>query len=211
MPNINKDFIELLNKIQKTKEADIQQYFEEVAEYLFNHMAIKAGDKEFTFAEIEFYFYKENEFEGPLYNCTYPRTRNAGQFFWHYSGLDICFESKEEKRYFGGILIRSLMKDGEIIAGPMRCSDEIMNSCEECMPFLIDYETHVGKPKSAIRYGIDADKNDNESNIEFCYYIPGIEWTRPRGKVLVADKTTGGYKEKSKTDYYSAQPDKRNN
>ena len=60
-------FIELLNKIQEKKKGDdIQQYFADVAKYLFEHVAIEAGGKTFTFAEVEFYYYKEGDFEGPL-------------------------------------------------------------------------------------------------------------------------------------------------
>ena len=43
-----------MNKIQEKKKGDdIQQYFAEVADYLFKHVAIQAGETRFTFAEIE--------------------------------------------------------------------------------------------------------------------------------------------------------------
>lgn len=207
MQNISNNFIRLLNKIQEKKKGDnIQQYFAEVADYLFKHVAIQAGETRFTFAEIEFYYYKEGEFEGPLYNCTYPRTRKSGKFFWHYSGMDICFESSEEKKYFGGILIRSVKRGSEIIAGPMRCSDEIMNSCDGELPCLVDRETACETPVSTIRYGIEA---DNNQNMKFCFYIEPETWNRKREGVLVADKATGRYKNVSKTDYYTAEPKKR--
>ena len=181
MQNISNDFIELLNKIQEKKKGDdIQQYFAEVADYLFKHVAIQAGETKFTFAEIEFYYYKEGTFEGPLYNCTYPRTRKVGKFFWHYSGMDICFESSEEKKYFGGILIRSIKKGNKIIAGPMRCSDEIMNSCDGELPCLVDIETENGTPDSTIRYGIESDKNQD---MKFCFYIEP-ETSRTQEKII---------------------------
>lgn len=204
-------FIELLKEIQEKKsEADLLQFFKKVADCLFNHVAIQAGETTFIFAEIEFYYYKKDVFEGPMYNCTYPRTKHAGQFFWHYSGMDICFESSEENRCFGGILIRSIKKDGEIIAGPMRCSDEIMNSCKDEMPRLVDRETGCESPVSTIRYGIKADKTDNKAGMKLRYYIKQDDsWKRKRKGVLVADKTTGGYKKVSKTDYYPAQPQER--
>lgn len=207
MNNNCNNFIELLKEIQEKKsEEDLLQFFTKVADYLFNHVAIQAGETKFTFAEIEFYYYKKDVFEGPMYNCTYPRTKHAGQFFWHYSGMDICFESNEEDRCFGGILIRSIKKDGEIIAGPMRCSDEIMNSCEGEMPRLIENKTHVGEIEQTNRYGIKADETDNKTDMKLRYYIKQDSWYRKRNGVLVADQTTGGYKEVSKTDYYTAQP-----
>lgn len=202
-------FIELLKEIQEKKsEADLLKFFTRVADRLFKEVAIQAGETTFTFAEIEFYYYNKDVFEGPMYNCTYPRTKHAGQFFWHYSGMDICFESSEENRCFGGILIRSIKKDGEIIAGPMRCSDEIMNSCKDEMPRLVDRETGCESPVSTIRYGIEADKTDNKAGMKLRYYIikQDDSWKRKRKGVLVADKTTGGYKKVSKTDYYTAQP-----
>lgn len=210
MNNNCNDFIELLKEIQEKKsEGDLLKFFTRVADRLFKEMAIKAGETTFTFAEIEFYYYKKDMFEGPMYNCTYPRTKHAGQFFWHYSGMDICFESSEKNRCFGGILIRSIKKENEIIAGPMRCSDEIMNSCKDEMPRLVDRETGCESPVSTIRYGIEADKTDNKAGMKLRYYIRQGSWNRKREGVLVADKTTGGYKEVSKTDYYPAQPQER--
>ena len=64
---------------------------------------------------------------------TYPRDGyEAGQLFYHLSGIDICFESHYNGKSgkFGGILIRSI-KDGDlIIAGPLNCKDEILNVCK---------------------------------------------------------------------------------
>jgi hypothetical protein len=211
MNNICNNLFELLKEIQEKKsEEDLLQFFTKVADYLFNHVAIQAGETKFTFAEIEFYYYKKDVFEGPMHNCTYPRTKDVGQFFWHYSGMDICFESSEKDMFFGGILIRSIKKGNEIIAGPMRCSDEIMNSCKDEMPRLIEYEAHLGKPEQTIRYGIEADKKDNKTGMKLRYYIKQDDsWKRKRKGVLVTDKTTGGYKKVSKTDYYPAQPQER--
>ena len=196
------DFITELSKVSQLKESsEMEVYFDKLSDYLFHHLAIKAGEKTYTFIEVEFYYYNKNGiFNGPLYSCTYPRTRNAGQFFWHYSGLDICFESSEENRYFGGILIRSLKKQKddqkkndeereEIIAGPMRCSDEILNSCETKLPELIEYESNPdSEPQTTFRYGVKTDKEQDK----YRYFIPQDKWTRTRNNVLVEDKSTGG-------------------
>ena len=210
MNNNCNNLFELLKEIQEKKSEDeLLQFFTKVADLLFKQVAIQAGKTTFTFAEIEFYYYKKDVFEGPMHNCTYPRTKDAGQFFWHYSGMDICFESREKERYFGGILIRSIKKGNEIITGPMRCSDEIMNSCKDEMPRLVDRETGCESPVSTIRYGIEADKTDNKAGMKLRYYIRQGSWNRKREGVLVADKTTGGYKDVSKTDFYPAQPQER--
>ncbi len=217
--------IEKLNEISQLKErGDIQAYFDDLADYLFHHVAIEAGDDTFTFIEVEFYYYQKGEvgkkgiFDGEkIFNCTYPRTQEAGKLLWHYSGVDICFKSIEKDKFFGGILIRSLMKKGkknkkdEIIAGPMRCSNELMNSCNEKMPSLIDYEANLDKePVSTIRYGIKADLEQKESPIYLAYYIKPDSWNRNRGKVLVANKA-GGYDKRDKIDSYPANPERREN
>ena len=200
----------LLEVSHYNNQDEIQRYFGEVADKLFKHVAIEAGNDIFTFVEVEFYYYKKGVFEGPLFNCTYPRTRTVGQFFWHYSGMDICFESIEKKGYFGGILIRSLKKrSGEIIAGPMRCSNEIMNSCNGEMPRLIEHKTECEVSDPITRYGIEADIKHNEAGMKLRYYVEQKTWNRKRSNVLVADNTTGDYKQVSKTDYYTAQPQKR--
>ncbi len=211
-------FIGKLKEISLKKQEDLQQYFKEVAEYLFRHVLIKAGNDEYTFIEVEFYYYQDGDFKGPLYNCTYPRTRKAGQLFWHYSGVDICFESSENEGFFGGILIRGLKKykegleknNYEIIAGPMRCSDELMNSCEKELPIIVDgVSLSINEPQPTIRYGIKADVEQSEPKMFFCYYLEQESWNRTRKNVLVADKDSGGYKKVTKTDYYTARPDKR--
>ena len=202
----NEKNVLLQKPLEQFKPSKPVETFKQIAHNLMNNYCIRCWEKDYYFAEIEFYYYKEGEFEGPLYNCTYPRTRNVGKFFWHYSGMDICFESSEEKKYFGGILIRSIKRGSEIIAGPMRCSDEIMNSCDGELPYLVYCETACETPVSTIRYGIEADKNQN---MKFCFYIEPETWNRKREGVLVADKATGRYKNVSKTDYYIAEPKKR--
>jgi len=191
----------------------LQEHFSAIAKEMFGRIAIKAGDKYFKLIEVEFYYFKQGTFEGPLFNCTYPRTRDAGQLFWHYSGIDICFDSKEDDLTFGGILIRSIMnEDGKIIAGPMRCSDELMNCCKQDLPIIVDYETGFHEePKTTFRYGIkaDKDKEKNPEGIKLRYYLPQDSWTRKREQVLVADEKTGSYKKENKRDYYTALPKKR--
>ena len=95
---------------------------------------VKCGDKFFFFAEIEFYYYRASDkkdlekagmnWEG----VTYSRNTNAGDFFYHLSGCDICFKSDENE--CGGILIRSLIDESEkVVAGPMNCVNAMLNAC----------------------------------------------------------------------------------
>ena len=119
----------------------------DIASKLFNNYGIKCNNKIFRLAEIEFYYYDSEQYLKDRINLkwqevTYPRDGyEAGQLFYHLSGIDICFDSqyKEKSGKSGGILIRSI-KDGEkIIAGPLNSKDEILNACKNGeMPKLIE-------------------------------------------------------------------------
>lgn len=116
---------------------DIQYKFDEIAKALFLNYQITRGNTVYEFLEIEFYYYKANHED----IITYPRNLDAGMWFFHSSGVDITFESKcnniEEKSslrkagndFFGGILIRSLLKKdtNELICGPMKCTEELFD------------------------------------------------------------------------------------
>ena len=200
-------FKKKLEKIRQETSESVQAYFEKLADYLFNNIQICAGDDIYTFAEVEFYYYDKMNFSGPCFECTYPRTRSLGSFFWHNSGIDICFDSNEDYGYYGGILIRSLIKRSnegcEIIAGPMRCMIELMNSCRDKMPFLADKITKdYMRPQNTIRYGIAADKDalikEVDKTARYCYYYPQTNWTR----ICTINNSIKRY-------YYNAQPEKR--
>ena len=187
-----KVFFDELKKVeqQETGEA-LQKYFEGLARILFNKIDILAGNDRYTFAEIEFY-YRNGIFKDGQYKDTYPRTKHAGNLFWHLSGIDICFETDKEKGSYGGILIRSIVKedgkDGSLITGPMCCSDELLNSCvESCtnespaiIPILIDKVKELNnEPKPARRQGIEADKA--EGALPFCFFTERSSWKNHKG------------------------------
>lgn len=197
-----KVFLNELKNVEKLKTGEaLKAYFKGLAETLFNKIDILAGNDRYSFAEIEFYYFKNGVFDSEQYQVTYPRTKNAGRLFWHLSGIDLCFESDIEKGYYGGILIRSIVKeDGSLITGPMCCSDELLNSCVQnspieppyLIPILIDKETELNiAPRPTIRQGIKADKGKNA--IPFSFFVERSSW-----------KNHKGYN-------YAARPDYRNN
>ena len=125
----------------------IKKKCEEIAQKLFDNNGIKSGDKTFRFAEIEFYYYDramylKDKNLNKWQEVTYPRDGyEAGQLFYHLSGIDICFDSQYNGKSgkFGGILIRSIKDGNMIIAGPLNCKDEILNACKNGkMPKLIE-------------------------------------------------------------------------
>ena len=176
--------------VNNTNIQDIQKRCKKIAEMLFNKHCIKCGNKTFRFAEIEFYYYKNEESNKNNFNLdwnkeTYPRNKDAGEFFFHYSGMDICFqchfeekEKNNEYGEFGGILIRSVLDGDKIIAGPLFCVNTILNACKSEMPSLeslrpTDYQQC--EYKTDTRCGISSDKQqESGQELYLCYYVTHI-------------------------------------
>jgi hypothetical protein len=222
--------------------AQFQEYFDRIAKYILGHVAIVIGDSnskqiKYYLEEIEFYYNngkipeeeitftkdkKEKKEKKNYFSCTYKRERDAKQLFWHYSGVDICFQSDET--CYGGILIRSLTKEydnevKELIAGPLRCSNELINQgvLSNSIPRIneikwsTDRNVSINNIGSTVRQGIEnADRykielerirNVGAEKISdfpfFCYYI---KRGRENWKIRVDDKTVN----------YNSIPEKRN-
>ena len=176
---------------------EFQDYFDKIAKYIFGNVAICAGGVLYHLAEIEFY-YKNANVNTDTFTRTYKRDRKAGQLFWHYSGVDICFSTLDNQQSYGGILIRSMLKEVkagnkvqyELMTGPMRCANELINQCVKSengkLPFLAISSIKVENDIIAtIRQGVETSpsgstKEEIENrwkikNIEsipcFCYYL----------------------------------------
>lgn len=180
--------------------------FKTIAEKLINNYCIKCGNNEYYLAEIEFYYYREKDkdcFEEGKKNweeITYPRKTNAGDLFFHLSGMDICFKSdlKKDKRglvgYGGGILIRAIVDANnpkKLIVGPLTCKDVILNSCEgKEMPSLEPASRQRNiTPSKAYRYlgktDFDsiAEQKNRDGTLELAFYDSNIqeeEWNYAR-------------------------------
>lgn len=120
-------------------DEEVETIFKNIADILLNWCIIRVNTKRFRILEIEFYLMggKHDDI------ITYPRTdMEGGEWFFHRSGVDICFYShcaiidshfdlnKENK--FGGILIRSIEEVdyqmapiGKPIFGPWNSMDVI--------------------------------------------------------------------------------------
>ena len=164
-------------------EDKLENIFAEIADILLFHAEINIGEGiSYTIEEIEFYYFKNRCFNGPIYSCTYPRNCKPSDFFFHYSGVDICFQSTEES--FGGVLIRSIkrVRDSkkELIGGPMRCAMELLNTCIQTgntMELIVnEYRIKTGNRQTTIRQGIAADyeikEGEVQSKVQYCYFIP---------------------------------------
>lgn len=174
---------ELLNWRPKGISPDYSKVFDKIAKMLFYSYRIKTDNDEFSFAEIEFYYYSSEFMHEDWNKITYPRKSEACTLFSHLSGTDICFNSHfdDEEACFGGILIRSLIdKEGNIIAGPMRCHDELYNSCKNSIPILVQrmgegVDTTVNYTQR-LRYGIP--KKAQEPMPGLRYFLNREDWTR---------------------------------
>jgi hypothetical protein len=114
-------------------EDDLSEKLLELAKMLMNGYCIDNGHFQYQYRPIEIEFYIYDQINHPDRHV-YPRNnKHAGDLFFHYSGMDICFESFEG--CFGGILIRALErvekdKDGNTLyfGGPLVCANEVLNT-----------------------------------------------------------------------------------
>ena len=171
---------------------------------------IRKGNVTYEFAEIEFYLYCEEHKD----TSVYPRACKAGDFFYHYSGMDIAFETctEEGKIVFGGILIRSLIRKGHqsdkngegLIAGPLRCKDELLNGHDiaiiEATPTSKNIKAEL---RNTTRQGI---KEGGYQNKPYRYYLPRKDWNHAYIKSLSYNKDREIVHNEEKKDTYSRAP-----
>lgn len=210
MNNNSESITELLNRINCVScscDNDMHDLFNRIAEELMCNYVLcdETGTTCYSLIEIEFYLYKQNVHEDTV---VYPRNCNAGQLFYHYSGADIAFQTitDDDNVTFGGILIRSMKKCDEIIGGPLRCKDELLNNG---INRIIYHESPKQDIEKTTRYGIN--KDEKYSKALYRYYIPQTTWNRKKKNVL-AYKHIDGKKVARITDvteYYSNYPTKK--
>ena len=155
---------------------------EKIAKGIICNSYINNGsDTKYIPIEIEFYYHsprlpfkKGENYEKD--HITYPRhIEESGKLLYHYSGIDICFQSKNsesEGSEFGGILIRSLLKikdnNEEIIYGPLCCKDVLLNEAKK-LPSL-EYPADKRNEYNVIaskRVGISNENTD----LNLRYYV----------------------------------------
>ena len=174
---------------KKTSTAkEVNEKFCNIADELFNNYCIKCGDEELYLAEVEFYYFESRKWNENWNYVTYPRNGyKAGDFFYHLSGIDICFDSWYSEDYgkYGGILIRAVRtEEGVIIAGPLTCKDKILNTCNESkmLPYLCvkESDNHISRIASTYRtLGKEQTEEEKKSEYRLCFYdnsIPKNKW-----------------------------------
>lgn len=155
-----------ISKILKEnpKNSSGEYDFKSLANEIMNKIYIDNGNYKYHPIEIEFYIYdKENHADIHVY----PRdNKEAGELFFHLSGMDICFKSSLEEGRFGGILIRALerVKDGETIriGGPLTCVNDVLNTAKSHTGIqVVHCCNHMSRPTKCIgkRKGINQSKS----------------------------------------------------
>ncbi|MDD2699365.1 MAG: hypothetical protein PHF17_11245 [Arcobacteraceae bacterium] len=85
---------------------DFEEIFKTHAEELMSQYALTNEKETFLFKEIEYYFYDETRHPDPYVHGSC-KQKFCGEYYYHYSGLDITFGNGN---YSGGILIRGISK-----------------------------------------------------------------------------------------------------
>lgn len=138
-----------LEDISESSEGDnYETHFSKIAELLLINFAIVKGTDKSEIVEIEFYLFTPSHPDV----ITYPRITEAGQWFFHQSGVDITFKS-DGKRY-GGILIRGIKQIESIgkrrpILGPLKCMDALWDKFDAFNPQgqdipHLEFTSHIG-------------------------------------------------------------------
>ena len=149
-----------------TIEKETEEEFESIAQTLFDNYAIQTHSSLYRLTEIEFYWNSPNHID----NSTYKRKHvdpNAGDWFFHYSGVDIALKNEITGGY-GGILIRGLYdtNNKKTIKGPMVCAMKLFSGTNaftqsiktQIIPFSFDKSNIIKRPR--IGLGQNAKEND---------------------------------------------------
>ncbi len=155
--------MDFLNIVTETEEE-----FETIASMLFDNFAIQTNKTMYRFAEIEFYWNSPNHID----NSTYQRKHvdpKAGDWFFHYSGVDIALKNEQTGGY-GGILIRSIydINENKIIKGPLVCAMKLFSGTNAFTETIKTKVVSHTFEKSAIlkskRIGLGLNAKDNEAD-----------------------------------------------
>lgn len=167
MTAVNLDFLNL-------RSSNYKEEFERIAEKLCFECVLCANENKFAIVDVEFYYFSENDHPDPfVYSSPSKRNHLMGEWFFHYSGIDITFGKGENR---GGILIRGIkeLKSSEYIIGTLKSMYAILN----CFPsinsgkgLLLSLEPNpsllipkLPKPelKKGARIGLEKDKKGNK-------------------------------------------------
>lgn len=129
-----------VTRLANLAEETLEKEFAYIAERLCNDYCIRKGNVLYEFLEVEFYLYSDLHPD----IATYPRDVNVGDWFFHQSGVDLCFNTSHQKDIYGGILLRSLKKKEQgkedvYITGPLNCCYNLFDQFSAIEPDMAQY------------------------------------------------------------------------
>jgi hypothetical protein len=149
-----------------------EEGFKEIAQKLFNEIAIQTHDSIYRLTEIEFYWTSQNHNDKSTYERRHVNP-NQGEWFFHYSGVDIALKNDEIGGY-GGILIRGIfdLNNQKPYKGPLVCLMRLFSGTsvfqQSIQTKLVEYKFDKEEIRSSIRIGLG--KNAQESGTDKLNY-----------------------------------------
>jgi hypothetical protein len=162
------DFLTIVNETETE--------FQEIAQKLFDGYAIQTHNGLYRLAELEFYWNSRNHVDNSTYNRNHVNPK-TGEWFFHYSGVDIALKNDELQGY-GGILIRSIydVNKKEIIKGPMVCVMKLFSESNAFSSYIktqmIPYKFEKSELQKGERIGLgDNAKKNGADKLNYAFKI----------------------------------------
>ena len=165
---MNIDFL----KIEKETEKE----FQTIADKLLNDYAIENHESIYRLTEIEFYWSSPSHKDNSTYERKHATPKN-GDWFFHYSGVDIALKNEAIGGY-GGILIRKIysLKEKKYYAGPMVCAMKLFSGTsafnESIKTKIIQYTFEKKRIEKKPRFGLGGNAvKSGTDKLNYCFYV----------------------------------------
>jgi len=153
-------------------ETESPSEFDQIANLLMNDYAIENNESLFRLTEIEFYWNSPTHNDNSTYNRNHVNPEN-GDWFFHYSGVDIALKSEKLKGY-GGILIRGIycLEEKKTYKGPMVCAMKLFSGTnafsDSIKTKVVEHKFELEELSKTPRIGLG--KNAEESGTKLLEY-----------------------------------------
>jgi len=153
-------------------ETESPSEFDQTANLLMNDYAIENNESLFRLTEIEFYWNSPTHNDNSTYNRNHVNPEN-GDWFFHYSGVDIALKSEKLKGY-GGILIRGIycLEEKKTYKGPMVCAMKLFSGTnafsDSIKTKVVEHKFELEELSKTPRIGLG--KNAEESGTKLLEY-----------------------------------------
>lgn len=159
---------------------ETKEEFQKIAETLFNEYAIQTYDSIYRIIELEVYWNSPKHIDKSTYTRTHVDPK-AGDWFFHYSGVDIALKNETSGGY-GGILLRSIIdlkNKNKLYKGPMVCSMRLFsgtNAFEDTIRTrLVPHYFEKLQTNTGPRIGLGKNALENDANkLQYRFYINPI-------------------------------------